>query len=220
LLWQGLFNPQPLNYIQPYIITYHQINNKTLPNKNMKKIFLASAIVLTTLVVSHPASAQISISVNIGSQPAWGPTGYDHVDYYYIPAIDAYYYVPTAQYIYLVNGKWVWNKGVPSRYSSFDLYSAYKVVMNTPKPYLQHQAHVTKYGKYKTYQSKQPVIRDSHDTKYTQARNNQSHNQPQGGHGQSQQHTAEKPENKRDNQHQAPSQKDNRDDKKGHPDKH
>jgi hypothetical protein len=181
--------------------------------KNMKKIILTSAIFLATLTASRSASAQISINVNIGSQPAWGPTGYDHVDYYYIPAIDAYYYVPSAQYVYLVNNKWVRNTALPSRYSGFDLYGAYKVVMNSPKPYLQHQSHIAKYSKYKTYTAKQPVIRDSHDVKYTQARNNQAHNQPQKQQS-PKQSTKDKPENKKDDQHQAPSQKNDRQDKR------
>lgn len=145
----------------------------------MKKIILTSTIFLAVLASKHSAQAQVSININIGSQPAWGPTGYDHVDYYYIPAVDAYYYVPSSQYIYLVNNKWIWSSALPSRYSGFDLYGAYKVVMNTPKPYLQHQSHITKYNKYKTYTTKQPVIRDSRDAKYAEARSNQGHNQPQ-----------------------------------------
>lgn len=188
----------------------------------MKKIILTSAIFLAILATSRPASAQISISVNIGSQPAWGPTGYDHVDYYYIPAVDAYYYVPSAQYIYLVNNKWTWSAALPSRYSGFDLYGAYKVVMNTPKPYLQHQSHITKYSRYKTYTAKQPVIRDSRDAKYTQARNNQGRNQQEKQQGQ-RQPAKDRPENKKDDQHQAPSQKNdrqNKGDNKNRPNNH
>ena len=30
----------------------------------------------------------------------WGPGGYDHVDYYYMPDIDAFYKVPTRQFYY------------------------------------------------------------------------------------------------------------------------
>jgi hypothetical protein len=181
----------------------------------MKKIILTSTLFVAILVSTHSAKAQISINVNIGSQPAWGPTGYDHVDYYYIPAVDAYYYVPSSQYIYLANNKWVWSSVLPSRYSGFDLYGAYKVVMNSPKPYLQHQSHITKYSRYKTYTAKQPVIRDSRDAKYTKARSNEGHNQPQQQQ-QQQQRNQQQPEKGRStptrgDQHQAPSsQKDNK----------
>ena len=182
----------------------------TTTKQKHEKIILTSTIVLALLAANRPVNAQISINVNISSQPAWGPTGYNHVDYYYIPAIDAYYYVPSSQYIYLINNKWTWSSALPSRYSGFDLYGAYKVVMNTPKPYLQHQSHITKYNKYKTYTAKQPVIRDSHDAKYTQARSNKEHNQPQ------QQRSPQQPEKgrpttARPDQHQAPaSQKNDR----------
>jgi hypothetical protein len=37
------------------------------------------------------AFAQVSVSVNIGSQPLWGPTGYDQAQYYYLPEYDAYF---------------------------------------------------------------------------------------------------------------------------------
>jgi hypothetical protein len=136
----------------------------------MKRLLLAVLFGVASMS-SISTKAQINISLNIGSQPAWGPTGYDHVDYYYLPDVDAYYYVPTQQYIYLVNGAWAWRNSLPARYSGYDLYNGYKVVMNTPKPYLNHQTHITQYSRYKNYKVKQSVIRDSRDAKYVNARN-------------------------------------------------
>jgi hypothetical protein len=132
----------------------------------MKKIIIVAAL-LTMSVFSIPAKAQISLNINIGSQPLWGPTGYDHVDYYYIPAIDAYYYVPSGQYIYLTNGRWTWNRNLPPAYGNFNLYNAYKVVINKPKPYMQHNTYVRQYSKYKNWSGKQTVIRDSRDNRYS-----------------------------------------------------
>ncbi|CAM4283287.1 hypothetical protein SAMN06265348_109216 [Pedobacter westerhofensis] len=137
----------------------------------MKRIILAVIFGVASLS-SINTKAQVSLNINIGSQPQWGPTGYDHVDYYYLPDVDAYYNVPAKQYVYLNNGSWVWRSSLPSRYSGFDLYNSYKVVMNTPKPYLSHQTHVTQYSKYKGYKGKQGNIRDSKDTRYVNARNN------------------------------------------------
>ncbi|WP_316803424.1 hypothetical protein [Pedobacter nototheniae] len=132
----------------------------------MKKIFLIAAIMMVSLFSINGAKAQVSLSINIGSQPLWGPTGYNHVDYYYLPDINAYYYVPSGQYIYLNNGRWVWVNSLPPMYSNFNLYNAYKVVINKPKPYLQNNIYVSQYGKYKNYGGKQTVIRDSRDSKY------------------------------------------------------
>ena len=107
---------------------------------------------LAVIVVSastFKSTAQISVNINLGSQPAWGPAGYDYVDYYYMPAIETYYYVPTRQFIYLNNGNWIYANSLPSRYKSYNLYSGYKVVINEPKPYLRHSTYQVKYAKYK-----------------------------------------------------------------------
>jgi hypothetical protein len=132
----------------------------------MKKLVLFAAVLMVSLFSINSAKAQVSLNINIGSQPVWGPTGYNHVDYYYFPDIDAYYYVPSAQYIYSNGGRWVWVSSLPAQYRNFDLYRAYKVVINEPKPYLRNNIYVTKYSKYKNYGGRQGIIRDSRDTKY------------------------------------------------------
>jgi hypothetical protein len=99
------------------------------------------------------------------TQPLWGPVGYDYVEFYYIPDIDAYYHVPGAQYIYLVKKKWVLVKDIPERFKDFNFYSAHKVVINEPKPYMNYKANKVKYAQYKG-QHDQIAIRESHDQKY------------------------------------------------------
>lgn len=137
----------------------------------MKRIVLAVIIGVASFS-SIKASAQISLNINIGSQPAWGPAGYDHVDNYYLPDVDSYYNVSSQNYTYLVNGKWVSRRTLPARYSNYNLYNGYKVVMNTPNPYLNHAQNLRQYGKYKNYHGKQGNIRDSKDKRYVAARNN------------------------------------------------
>ena len=105
----------------------------------MKKLFFAAAFFVSLLTMKQ-ADAQISISLNlnIDSQPTWGPTGYDHVEYYYLPDIDCYYYVPGKQFVYQSGSRWIWASSLPPQYSNYDLYGGYKVVVNKPKPYLQN----------------------------------------------------------------------------------
>lgn len=146
----------------------------------MKRILLAVLFGVASLS-SIPAKAQVSVNINIGSQPLWGPTGYDRADYYYLPDVDAYYNVSAAQYIYLVAGRWVWRNNLPANDNGFDLYNAYKVVLNTPRPYLSHAAHVKQYSRYKNYRGKQTPIRDSKDSRYTAARDNRSGNPGNAG---------------------------------------
>ncbi|MDN3582299.1 hypothetical protein [Mucilaginibacter flavus] len=130
----------------------------------MKKIILTAAIVLGFLSIK-PASAQISLSINIGSQPEWGPTGYDRADYYYMPDIDSYYDVNAHQYVYFNNNVWIHSAALPPRYSNYDVYHGYKVVVNERTPWVHNTVYRTRYASYRGRRD-QTVIRDSREVKY------------------------------------------------------
>jgi hypothetical protein len=92
--------------------------------------------------------AQVSVSVNIGNPPAWGPAGYSEVRYYYLPDIDTYYDLGTQQYIYVNKGRWVRTASLPVAYRSYDLYNGYKVVLadySGTRPYVYYKTHRKKY---------------------------------------------------------------------------
>jgi hypothetical protein len=127
----------------------------------MKKLFLAFCL-LTGILMINVAHAQVnlSVSVNVGAQPNWGPSGYDNVNYYYMPDIETYYYVPQHQFIYLDAGRWVFAASLPDRYRSYDLYRGYKVVINEPRPYLHHENYRGQYAHYRGYYDHQPMLRD------------------------------------------------------------
>jgi len=131
----------------------------------MKKFFLVLLVAVGS-IISKPATAQVSINVNIGAQPTWGPVGYDYVEYYYLPDIEVYYYVPRRQFVYLSNGRWIFVTSLPSRYRSYNLYSGYKVVINQSRPYLNFKTHKVTYAKYKGNNGRQVIIRNSNDPKY------------------------------------------------------
>jgi hypothetical protein len=124
----------------------------------MKQVLLLTSLFLTMMVVK-PAQAQVSVQINIGSQPQWGPDGYDYVDYYYLPDIEAYYYVPTRQFIYLEGNQWIFASNLPYRCRDYDLYSGYKVVINGRDPYRNHWEHRRRYLPY-TYHQRQVILRD------------------------------------------------------------
>lgn len=142
----------------------------------MKKIIITAAIFFSCIAYKS-ADAQISLSLNIGSQPEWGPTGYDHADYYYMPDIDSYYDVPAHQYIYLENNSWVRHASLPARYSNYNLYNGYKVVVNEPRPWTRATVYRTKYANYKGHKS-QTIIRDSRDVKYSNHWAGNNNNRP------------------------------------------
>ena len=126
----------------------------------MKRVLQVLPIlaILTTGVFS--SKAQVSVSVNIGAQPQWGPAGYASVDYYYLPDIECYYYVPRRQFVYLSGPNWVFSYDLPSRYRGYDLYGGYKVVCEGPRPYTHFYDHRVEYARYRGYRGHQQVIRD------------------------------------------------------------
>lgn len=114
----------------------------------MKKIIVLVAILLLTVAVSS-ISAQGKV-VNVSSQPQWGPTGYDYVNYYYLPEIETYYNVPSRKFIYNSGGQWIHSSTLPPAHSAYNLKSGRKVVINEANAYKQHKAHKVKYAKYKS----------------------------------------------------------------------
>jgi hypothetical protein len=110
------------------------------------------------------AQLRISLGFNIGSQPDWGPVGYDHASYYYMPDVDAYYDVPNHQYVYFESNRWVHANVLPGRYN-FDPYNSYKVVVNERNPWERANVYRTKYASYRGRRN-QTIIRDSRETKY------------------------------------------------------
>ncbi len=126
---------------------------------------------------SGTLNAQISVNLNfnLDRQPAWGPTGYDYVEYYYLPDIDVYYSVPQHRYYYNSRGRWIYSSNLPTRYNNFDIYNSYKVVVNERTPWRNNETYREKYSSYKGRHDQQP-IRDSRDSKYFQNKYHPEHN--------------------------------------------
>jgi hypothetical protein len=124
----------------------------------MKKILLLSVFAACGLFINK-ADAQFHASINIGVQPAWGPSGYDYAENYYLPDVEAYYCVPRQQFVYFDRGNWVYSSSLPSRCGNYDLYSGYKVVINERDPWMHFDRHRVAYAPYR-YRHDQVVIRD------------------------------------------------------------
>ena len=113
--------------------------------KTLKLIALALFFFAST--ANH---AQVSVNVNFGTPPQWGPVGYSQVSYYYLPDVESYYDISAQQFIFLNNGVWIRSRNLPSRYRTYDLYNGYKVVLNDyhgSKPYGHFKEHKVKYYK-------------------------------------------------------------------------
>ncbi len=121
----------------------------TLLKMKTLSIFL---VLLFTFSISNVQS-QVRVNFNVQSQPLWGPVGYNYANYYYLPEADVFYSVPENKFFYPEENKWVAANNLPSRYN-VDLFNTYKVVVNKPRPYLNHGYYVSNYAKYKTWCNK------------------------------------------------------------------
>ena len=149
----------------------------------MKKYYLMYLLIGTSFLGLQLTVAKAQISINIGAQPNWGPVGYDKVDYYYLPDIDAYYNVPKRQFIYQDGRNWVFKSSLPVAHRQYDLYHGYKVVLNEPRPYLRNDVHKNMYARYKGDRS-QGFIKDNRKGKKYWSNGNRGHgNYGKGNYG-------------------------------------
>lgn len=138
----------------------------------MKKIIFALSIILTVALLNNTANAQVNINVNLNNQPAWGPSGYDYANFYYFPDLNIYFDINSSLFYYLSGSKWISNQYLPSKYSKYDFYNMYKVVINdNNQPWLNNKTHKKEYSQYKNNKTQIP-IRNSNDTRYNQSKNN------------------------------------------------
>jgi hypothetical protein len=147
---------------------------------------LKSILFGITMFLAITSQAQVSVNVNIGSPPLWGPAGYTEARYYYLPDVEAYYDVPSSMFIYYDRGAWIHRTYLPSRYRNYDLYGGYKVVItdysgNTPYTYFKE--HKVKYARgYRGHEQKN--IGERPPKEYSKARmNSGGHSNKESKHG-------------------------------------
>lgn len=144
----------------------------------MKKILIGACLLLTSFLFVPRTEAQVRIglNINIGDQPAWRVPGYDYAEYYYMPEIETYYWVPRHQFIYFSNGQWVFSASLPSRYHDYDLYHGYKVVVNRPNAYRYHDEDRRRYVNYPHYYGNHDNDNRNNGNRYNDNRNNGNRN--------------------------------------------
>jgi hypothetical protein len=138
----------------------------------MKKLFIISAILGIVALTANQSNAQVSINVNIGAQPTWVPAGYRNVDYYYLPEVQSYYYVPQRQFVYLNGNRWTRSRYLPVRYRGYDLHHGRKIVMYGNSPYRNFRTHRV------TYVSRNNYYRSSYGGGGIRYRGPQNHFKP------------------------------------------
>jgi hypothetical protein len=156
--------------------------------KTLKLFVFAMALVLAGTL-----HAQVSVNINIGSPPQWGPVGYPEVQYYYLPDVEAYYDIPSSMFVYLDNGVWIRRSYLPRQYRNYDLYHGYKVVLTDyhgNDPYRHYKSHKMKYAKgYRGHEQKNIGPRpENHDRNHNSQTDHRSYNKPNNQNHQSDRH--------------------------------
>ena len=113
----------------------------------MKTLKLIAFGIFILLIV--PSYAQVSVNVNLGRAPSWGPVITDE-EYYYLPDVESYYDIRNSQFIFLNNGVWIRSRSLPHRYRNYNLNSGYVVLVpdyHGHNPYVNFKSHKLKYYK-------------------------------------------------------------------------
>lgn len=96
--------------------------------------------------------------------PPWAPAHGKHkqINYYYLPAIETYYDISSAQFVYYDGGTWIQVNALPRQYAGFNLYSATKVELEQPcgPPWTCHTQYKSRFPK----NYKGPIIHTHHKT--------------------------------------------------------
>jgi hypothetical protein len=112
---------------------------------------ISKYLLILLLFSAFLANSQVIINQKTTAvAPAWGPSDKTEVRYYYLPDIEIYYDLHKANFIYSNGSNWVYSDVLPMKYSSYDLYSGYKVLLFDyfgPKPYSNFKTHKSKYPK-------------------------------------------------------------------------
>ena len=159
--------------------------------KNLKLISLG----IVLFFASNSLHAQVSVNINLGLQPSWGPVGYSSVNYYYLPDIYSYYDVRNAQFIYLSNGAWICSSYLPRHYRSYDLNRGYKVVLNDyhgSRPYANYGYDKVKYYKGYKGRTQQSLGNGNHgaDNRGNDGHSNYGNKRDDDDHGHSKGHSS------------------------------
>jgi hypothetical protein len=102
--------------------------------------------------------AQVSVNVNLGNPPSWGPVGL-LLCRLLLPDIEAYYDIRATQFIYFGGGRWIRSRNLPNQYRNYNLTMVIKFLNDYrgSRPYSNFKSHKVKY--YKGYKENHKIYR-------------------------------------------------------------
>lgn len=126
----------------------------------MKKVITKLTIILTVLVMAlgfmgcgtsyYGTSGNDYYDNYYDYNPVWAPDYYYGTRYYYFPDIEVYYDLATRNFVYLLNGQWLFVQTLPPIYSTFNLRNAFIVIVNRNvyNPWMHHHYYNSHYPRY------------------------------------------------------------------------
>jgi len=102
----------------------------------MKQLFLFISL-FSGILAFTTVKAQGYSNVIVNDEP--------HSDYYYLPDVDMYYYIPGRQYVYFDDGHWIFSRQLPSRHHNYDFAHGRRILVSGRNPYLHHDLHYRQY---------------------------------------------------------------------------
>ena len=126
----------------------------------MKKVITKLTVVLAALVMAlgftgcgtsyYGASGSGYYDNYYDYNPVWAPDYYYGTRYYYFPDIETYYDLATRNFVYLLNGQWLFVPTLPPVYSAFNLRNAFVVIVNRNvyNPWMHHHYYNSHYPRY------------------------------------------------------------------------
>lgn len=114
--------------------------------KKIQLIFLS-----TILLFAIKTSAQIAVSINLGSRPIYHPPQRyyfeDNVDYYFLPEIEAYFDNREGLFIYYCSNRWIRSSSLPQNCGNYDVNNRIRIAVNcnNNRPYDDFYSHRRKY---------------------------------------------------------------------------
>lgn len=94
----------------------------------MKKLQFIFGVFLALFALE--SSAQVSVSLNIGSRPTWCDHYDNRVQYVYLPEIECYYDTYDAVYVYYGPSGWCRSRYLPEYCSGYDINRGHRVVID------------------------------------------------------------------------------------------
>lgn len=136
-------------------VTASALLEKALKNRHSFRLTALAFVLFTLTALNSCTTLSVTRGANIEigfEQPYWAPYCENPrlVRYYYFPDIECYYDVRHRDFVYMVDGEWMFGRNLPRTYAWFDLDNCFVVALNVNvfEPWRHFNYYVSHYPRY------------------------------------------------------------------------